>query len=210
MRSVDSATAAHLQARAGTIPRDFLWIEGKNRETGAAESIGFWNDLDTVTVTVISGETGLPAARDYVGSGTLISADAIPLVSDLTIRTIRIRLSQIDEGVAQAIRGYDPRLAHVEFHRGLFDPDTRNLVAPPLPHFLGRINAAPIQTPPAGSDGSITLSVVSHSRELTRTNAAKKSDETQKRRSGDRFRRYSDVAGEWNVPWGQPDARRGD
>lgn len=209
MRNVDGATYAHLQARAGTIPRDFLWLTGRNRESGLPESVGFWNDLDTVAVTVISGETGLPVARSYTGSGSLISSDPIPLTSDLTIRTIRIRLSQVNEAVIAAIRGYDPRLARVEFHRGLLDPETRNLVAAPLPHFVGFVNAAPIKTPPPGQVGDITISVVSHARELTRTNAAKKSDETQKRRSGCRFRRYSTVAGNWEFWWGEKKGRAG-
>lgn len=203
MRSVDAATLAYLNSRAGVVARDFIWIEGKNRDTGATETVGFWNDLDTVTVSVISGTTGAVVNRDYTGSGSLIQIDAIPLVSDMSVRMVRVRLSQINETVALAIRGYEPRLAKVEMHRALFRLDSRALVAPPFPHYVGHINTIQIQTPPPGEQGSIMLQVATHSRELTRSNPAKKSDETQKLRSGDRFRRYADVAGIWDFFWGE-------
>jgi hypothetical protein len=64
-------------------------------------------------------------------------------------------------------------------------------------------------TPKVGEEGSIELSCVSDTRELTRVNPLKRSDEMQKRRViggvPDRFRRYSDVAGGWlqNIHWGE-------
>lgn len=209
MRSVDSTTSAYLQTRAGVVPREFLWIVGKDRSTGEPAAAGLWNDLDVVTVTVLDGLTGSEVSRDYAGAGSLIKIDAIPLTSDLTIRTVRIRLSQVNAAVANAIRGYDPRFAHVEIHKGLFHLSTRQLIAPPVAHFVGQVNGAPIRTPPPGQEGDITLSVVSQTRELTRTNPAKKSDETQRLRSGDRFRRYKDVAGQWDVFWGEKKVRVG-
>lgn len=207
MRSVDGATSDYLQARAGLVARDFLWLEGRNRTTGATEAVGFWSDLDTVTVTVVSGQTGLQVARDYTGSGSLIAIDPIPLTADLTIPQVRIRLSPIDEAVEIAIRGYEPRQAVVEIHRGLFDLDTRALVAPPLPHFVGRVEKAPIATPAVGGEGGVELTVVGHINELTRTNPAKKSDESQRRRADDRFYRYASVVKNWPIYWGEEKAR---
>lgn len=209
MRNIDNDTAAYLQTRKGVISRDLLWITAKERDTGNTVATGFWNDLDSVTLTVVSGETGSPVSRTYHGTGTLISISPIPLISDLTVRTITITLSRISTQVQQAIRGYDPRFGHVEIHRALFDLATRELVAAPVPHFVGSINGAPMAVPRPGEEGSIALSVVSHSRELTRTNPLKRSDETQKRRSGDRFRQYSGVAGQWEFFWGEEKHRIG-
>jgi hypothetical protein len=203
MRSVDSATAAAIQSRRGHIPRYFVWIEGKNRTSGALETMGLWNGEDTVEVTVVNPDTGLPVTRTYHAGGSLLNMDPIPAVSDLSVRTIQVGLSQINAAVQQAIRGYDPRLGKVQIHRGLFDLDTRALVANPVPLFDGQVNGAPIETPAAGEEGGIALDIVSHTRVLTRTNAAKRSDETQKLRSGDRFRRYSGVAGQWDFFWGE-------
>ena len=70
------------------------------------------------------------------------------------------------------------------------------------------MNKAQLSTPKTGDEGGIDLTCVSHIREMTRTNPAKKSDETQKRRSGDRFRRY---IGTVNVDlfWGQKSGKPG-
>lgn len=209
MRDNDPAVAAHLRSRKGVIPRSLVWITAENRSTGVLESLGVWNGEDTVSITVISGKTGFAETRTYHGWGSLLAIDAIPLISDLTIRTIRISLSPISEAVRKAIREYDARLAPVEIHRGLLDLDTHNLIAQPRPRFVGEVNGAPIETPAAGGEGAVSLSVVSHTRALTKTNAAKKSDETQKLRGGDRFRRYSDIAGQVEFWWGEKKGKIG-
>jgi hypothetical protein len=105
--------------------------------------------------------------------------------------------------VQLAVRGYDLRLAAIEIHEGYLDLSTHQLLAPPVVDFVGWVNGAPITTPPAGGQGSITLNCVSHSRMLTRTNPAKRSHESQKLRSNDQFRRYSTVAAQWQYWWGE-------
>lgn len=202
MRSVDSLTEAAVQSRSGIIRRNFVWITAKNRTSGAEETMGLWNGDHDITINVISGITGLSTARDYVGCGPLLGIGPIPLVSDLTVRTVTVSLSPIDAAVEQAIRGYDPRQGKIEIHRGFYSLDNQIIVAPPIPRFVGRINKSPINTPAAGGEGSIEIECVSDSRELTRINPAKKSDETQKLRSGDRFRKYTTVAGEVSIFWG--------
>lgn len=206
MRNVDSATAAAYQSRRAHIPRYFVWIEARNRSTGDLETMGLWNGEDTVDVAVINPESGLPVTRTYHASGSLLNIDPIPSVSDLTVRNIRIGLSQISAAVQQAIRGYDPRLGRVQIHRGMLDLETREVIGNPVPLWDGQINGSPIETPAVGEEGGIALDAVSHTRMLTRTNAAKRSDETQKLRDGDRLRRHSDVAGEWAFWWGEEKA----
>lgn len=203
MRDNDPSVSAHLQSRQGVNPRSLVWITAKNRATGVAESLGFWNGDDTVDVAVISGTTGLPVTRTYHGWGALLSIDPVPLVSDLSIRTIQIGLSPISEEVRLAIRQYDARLAPIEVHRGFLGPDNQILIANPRPRFVGWVNGAPIDTPAAKGEGKVALSVVSHTRALTKINPAKRSDETQKLRGNDRFRKYSDVAGQWTFFWGE-------
>jgi hypothetical protein len=72
---------------------------------------------------------------------------------------------------------------------------------------LGFVNAAPEEI--AGTDGQsqLKVEVVSVTRELTRTNPAKRSDEAQRLRSGDRFRRYSGTAHQWPIWWGEAKAK---
>ncbi len=201
--NVDSATAAYLQARRGIIRRNFVWVEAKNRSSGGIETMGLWDGDEVVTATVISGQTGLPVSRVYVGAGSLLNIDSIPLTTDLTVRTVKVSLSQINAAVQQLVRGYDTRRAPIEIHRGFFSIDTNELIAPPIPRFVGWINGNPINTPPVGQSGNIEVSCVSHTRALTFLNPAKRSDEYQQKRSGDRFRRYTDVAGNWQIYWGE-------
>lgn len=210
MRSyLDANTIAAIQSRTAIQPVNFLWITAKNRSTGNPETLGLWSGWDTIDAQVLHPDTMAPVERTYHAGGGVLEWPAIPLESDLSIRTIRIRLSQINTAVLDAIQGYDAKHAPVEIHRGYLDPDTGLMVAPAVPRFLGWINAAPKRIPPVGGEGGIELAVVSHTRALTKTNPLKRSDEYQQKRSGDRFRRYTDVAGGWlaNVHWGEAKAK---
>lgn len=205
MKSIDSQTQAAISNREAIAPVNFVWIIAKNRDTGAPEAIGFWNGLDAVTESVINPDTGLSVSRTYYAAGALLDIPSIPLTSDITVRQIRLKLSQINEAVQLAVRGYDIRHARVQIHRGFLSPDTMQPVAAARVLFDGWVNGAPITTPAVNGDGSIELICVSHSRLLTKTNPLRRSDEQQQRRSGDRFRRHTDVAGNWlqDIHWGE-------
>lgn len=209
---LDANTIAAISSRTGIAPVYFLWIEAKNRSTGTLETMGLWSGWDSVTTQVIHPDTRTEVTRTYHAGGSVIEWPAIPLETGLVVRNIRFVLSQISDAAQLAIRGYDPKHAPVQYHMGLFDPATQLLVAPPVPVFVGKVNGAPITTPAVGGEGSIELTCVSDTRELTRTNPIKRSDEMQKRRivggNPDRLRKYSDVAGGWlqNIHWGEAKA----
>lgn len=208
MRSVGANTVNYLNGRAGLITRYFVWLIAKDRTTGADQSAGFWNGPYPVSVTVVSGQTGVPETRDYVGAGSLISVDDINLVSDMTIQTLRVKLTQTNSSVNNAIRGYDARNGKIEVHYGLLDKSTRLLVDTPYPHFVGTVNKVALTRGKAGSSGGVGLECVSRNRELTIINPAKKSDETQKLRTiigggPDRLRKYINVTDEWSIWWGE-------
>jgi hypothetical protein len=136
----------------------------------------------------------------------MLELDPVPMRIGLEVRIIQLVLSPLNEEVALMLRGDDPRFARVEIYRGLLDPLTMLLVAPPRIRFMGRVNGAPIDTAVPGGESRATLSIVSHTRELTRTSPARKSDEQQRLRSGDRFRRYTGVVAEWPIWWGEDKA----
>lgn len=205
MKAYDQATLTALQNREAIAPFNLFWIEARNRDSGGIETVGFWNGWDTADVTVINPETNLPSVRTYHGAGTLLNIPPIPQESDLAIRSIRVLLSQISAATQLVVRGYDVRHAPVQIHRGFFDVDTMLPVAPARARFIGWVNNMKINTPAVGGSGSIELTCVSHTRQLTKTNPLRRSDEQQQRRQGDRFRRHTDVAGEWlqNIFWGE-------
>jgi hypothetical protein len=202
VRVLDVDTQAAIRDRRGLVPRNFIVFTAKDRDTGAASVRAFWNDAETVAVQV-RNETGDLVAHDFTGDGAILSMDAIPMKLGLEVRTIQITMSALHAEVQNLIRGDDPRLARVEIYRGLLSPASMLLVAPPRLRFLGQVNGTPIDTAPAGGESTVTVKVVSHTRELTRTNPARKGDEQQRRRSGDRFRRYTSVAGDWPIWWGE-------
>lgn len=203
VRVLDVATQGAIRSRNAIVPRNFVVITAKDRGDGSSKLHGFWDDADDVVTNVISGEDGSTVSRTFRGDGAIVSCDPIPMRIGLEVRTVQLALSPLHAGVQALVRTDDPRFATVEIYRGLLDPASMLLVAPPRIRFLGRINGAPIETGAAGGESTATLKLVSHTRELTRTSPAKKSDETQRLRSGDRFRRYTGVAGEWPIWWGE-------
>ncbi|MFN4172709.1 MAG: hypothetical protein ACK4GW_13245 [Pseudorhodobacter sp.] len=199
MRAFSTATASYLaQARAGGfVARLLFWVAARNRTTGEVETIGIWNGRRDRAFT-IGGAT-----RTYKGAGGLLSVDPIVYIKGLGVQMQRARLSPIDEEVELLIRGYDARLAPVEIHRALFDPQSRALVDEPHRVFRGRIDKAPVTVPELGGEMSVEITMASSARDLTRTLALRKSDEAQQLRSGDRFLRYADISGQVQTWWGE-------
>lgn len=210
MRVANTDTVNALQAapNVGIIERDLVYFFVRSLDGSSTEVFGFWNDIDVVTIPVFRGDTGGAENRNYVGDGSLLSLTPISLRSDLTIQSLTISLSQIHATVQNMVRGYDCRVARVEVHRVLFNPSNGNVVSNAYCHFIGKVNKIKFSTPRSGESGSVDIECASHIRELTRINSAKKSDESQKRRSGDRFRRHIGVANV-KIFWGQEHSRPG-
>lgn len=196
----DAATIAQLET-GQLVLRDFLTIFGKNGVTPV--EINFWTGEDNVTASVVSAQDGSTDARDYVGGGTLLDVPPIIDAIGLDARSIDFGLSQIHSDVQDMVRAYNVRVAKVEFQRGLFSTSTWELVSTPFPRFLGRVDGASVDTPEVGGEGAIRLTAASSNIDMTKTSPALKSDETQRLRSDDRFRRHSDTAGQIEVFWGQ-------
>ncbi|MBV9549632.1 MAG: hypothetical protein JO256_08185 [Alphaproteobacteria bacterium] len=203
MPIIDSTTLAALQARA-VQARDFLYLTGKSLDDGSPVSFGFWTGLDTITATVVDGDSGADAVLTYAGGDVALEIDDIPLVSGISIRTIAVKLSQVSDAVAAAVMGADLKGAAAQVHRGIFNISTNTLVAKPLCRFIGTVDKCVVNTPQEGEAGSVQLTLASHTRELTRINTDVCSDESQQlRHSGDRFYKDMAVVGKWNIFWGQ-------
>lgn len=187
----------------GVIPRQFVYVKNiKPYGGGAATSFGMWTGDDDATFTVIDGVTGLPVERDYYGAVNMI-VDNIPRVSDLTIQSIEIQVSQVATITELLVRGYDVRLARVEIHEMGLDPATRLPISNPEVVFLGQIDGAPIETPASGEEGTITFAINSDGMSmLSRVNPRKSSLQSQKRRSDDRWGKYSGSVKNWPIKWG--------
>lgn len=196
--------AALVSARDhGIVPRRLVYFYAKERDTGNPVELGVWTGDEDMSIEVISGTTGSVVSRSYYGALNLVVPE-IPRVSDMTIQSVTISMSQIADITQALVRGYDLRLGKVEIHDLLLDPASRLPVAPAEIAFLGEIDAAPINTPAAGEEGDISITIVSDAISmLARTNPQKTSYEGQKRRSNDQWGKYKSTVAAWTVPWGQ-------
>jgi hypothetical protein len=202
MRFPNSSVVTALQQQS-LKSRTFIYIVAKDRGTGDPAPAGFWNDVGGITAPVIDGITGATVARDFFGSGRLIGIDNIPLTSDISVRTIKATLSQVDQTTQDAVRLYDAKFAPVQIYRGIYDPATHLLIDAAVCRFVGFIDQIDILTPQEGNPGQITATMVSHSREMTKESTDVRSDQSQQARFlGDTFYADTGVVGDWQIFWG--------
>jgi hypothetical protein len=203
MRAISAENYSALQARR-LVARDFLWVVARDRATGDPVPDGMWSDIGSITAAVIDPDTGNPVTRSFTGAATLVSISAIPLVSNLSTQNVTITLSQVSDHVHTLINTYDCRQAAVQIFRGLFDPDTRLLVAPAVPRFVGFVDHIDVKSPSENEEGGVTVTCASHTQELTRSNPDTRSHESQVLRlANDDFFKDASVVGEWELFWGR-------
>lgn len=209
MKTYSAETQAALKARAIAV-RDFLWLEPRDRTTGAVVGFGFWSDVGAVSAEVIDPLTGATEARAFAGAGTLISIDGVARVANLTVQPVTITMSQLGDGADEVLRSYDPRFARVELYQGVFIPGTQVQLAPAECQFYGRIDTVRIDTPVEGGEGKATLDCVSETQQLTRGNPTTRSDSALRQRlATDSARRHVATVGTWDIRWGSKDSRGG-
>lgn len=204
MRILDPTSAAYLAARSGVASRHMVHVIARNRTTGAQEALGLWQGDDHLSVA-IGG-----AMRSYFGAGALIGVEPIRAGIGLEVRMLQLGLSPLTPEVTQLLRGYDARLAPVEVHRALLSLETGQLIAEPIRVFRGWVDEVRIRTGAvsgtgdASGTGEATVTLASAARSLTRALTLTRSDaEMRRRSSADAFRRYTDIAGEVGVWWGE-------
>lgn len=206
-RYISPENFAALQNRR-LVARDFLWLIVRRRDTGAPVTEGLWSDVGTVTAQVIEPDTGFVVTREWYGAGSLVEIEDIPLVSNISVQNVNIRLNQIDDRINDLIRLYDAKQARVEIFRGLFDPDSRQMVAPAEHRFVGFVDQIEVKTPTENEAGEVVLICASHTQEMTRSNPDTRSDDSQRLRStNDTFFADTSTAGEWEVFWGSEKGR---
>lgn len=198
MRTIDASITTALSQRRLEARQLFSIV------TVDGDAAYFWDDIGSITCNVIDGISGSTVSRTFDGSGTFITADEIPLVNDLSVRTIQINLNQTNDDIDTYVRSYNLKRAAIEVHRAVFDPDTHSIIAQAIPRFVGFVDGCKINTPTPDSAGSVVLRCVSHTRELTRRGTAKRSDAAcQARHAGDTFYQYTNIAAGWELFWGQ-------
>jgi len=199
----DASTLAAL-ASGALVLRDFLVVAGKTLG-GSAKVFAYWTGVDNVTANVLPLGAESAVSIDFIGGGYLLDVPAIVDAIGLEARSLSLGLDHISAAAGSPmdmVYGNNVRVARVELHRGVFDPSTWNLVSTPHLMLAGRVDGAAVDDAAAGGEGGLTLDVIPSAIDLTRTNPAMESDEQQRLRSSDRFRRYGDTAGQVETWWG--------
>ena len=202
--SYDVDTVAALESGQIVI-RDILTVKGKTSGGSAAEFV-YWTGEDNIAVNVVPAGETTPVSRNAVGGGTLLDTPPVVDAIGLEARAITFGLDHISQAAGSPmdmVYGNNVRVARVEMHRALFDPATWNLVSTPTLMFAGRVDGAAIDDAAAGGEGGLSLEAIGSAIDLTKTNPSMESDEQQKRRAGDRFRRWGDSAATVETWWGQ-------
>lgn len=202
-RALSSENYTALQQRR-LVARDFIWLIAKDRSDGSPVEDGAWSGTGTIDAAVIDPKTGGSQTRTFYGAGGLISVSDVPLVQGITVQTIAVTFSQLNSQINDFVRTYELKQAEIQVFRGLFDPDTRQLVAPAVPRFSGFVDSAPILTPAEGGEAAITITCTSNTQELTRSNSDTCCDSSQRLRSAtDNFFQDVAVVGDWQFFWGK-------
>lgn len=157
------------------------------------ETFGFWDDVGTVTV----------ADQDYVGTGKLLQIGNVSVGNDLTINGFTLKLNGIDAEALTDFYNYTWHLRAIHVDLGIFDPDTRNLVADLQPWFRGMMMQAPLKEKVKAA-AELTVQCESAARFLTKINPSVRSDADQRHRaSDDDFFKYVAIAGQNEIYWGK-------
>lgn len=197
MRDFGADINDHLAAREGVVPRHLLWVEARNRVTGAPEPQGFWNGLVSRQFTVGG------VANTYVAAGSLLNPGRIVGEVGLKVQYHTIRLSGVADEVQEALNLYDLRLAPVTLHEVFFDPVRNVVIGEPQRLIRGTIDEVDDPTSPPGEERVVTLRIADAVRDLTRTLTATRSDEDMRRVSAtDRGYEYATISGVVDVFWG--------
>jgi len=199
-----STTLQNALLNRAIVFRDFLWLIPRNMETGNPTPYGFWSGAGNISAQVVNPLSGSAVERNFEGAGALISISDIPAASNITVQTVTIRISQLNDDAQAVVRGYDLKQGRVEIYSGYFDPVSRALLEPAFCRFQGFVDFVDVHTPKEGDDGYMELTCTSHTSELTRTNPDTRSHDSQQLRApGDAFFKDVVAVSDWNIFWGQ-------
>lgn len=180
-------------ASGAIAPRWLVWIAARNLATGQTEAAGFCTGEGDIQV-MVDGQT-----RTYTGAGGMIAIDPLEYESGTTIQMRRASFSMVSPEVEAAVHQYDTRLAPAEIHLALFDPESLELIGT-AKAFSGWVEEPDVSE---GYKPTLTLGFASSARAGTKTLAAKKSPESQRKRAPtDKGRDYADMAGDVTIQWG--------
>jgi len=201
--SYDTAT---LTAYAGgaLVFRDYVTVFGKTLG-GSDKTFAYWTGEDNITTSVVpAGETE-GENRNFLGIGTIKTVPDIVDAIGMEARSLEFgfdHISSSTDSPMDMVFGNNIRVARVEYHKGILDPDTWELAATPHLMLAGRVDGVSVNDAAIGGEGGLHIAVANDAIDLTKTNPAMESHAQQKLRGSDLFRQYGDTATQRERFWG--------
>ncbi|UXM94639.1 hypothetical protein N5853_11100 [Bartonella sp. HY329] len=178
MRAVSAKVQAALESDAIMV-RSFTYFKIKRLDNGAPFEYGFWNDVGNVSFPVIDPLSGQEVVRNFEGSGSLVSISGLSQSIGLQTQATTVTFSQIQDASYNYIHTYNFKQGIFEIYEGFFDPVSRLPLDAAQCQLFGYIDEITVNTPEAGGDGSIELTINSHAQEIRRMNTSTRSDADQ-------------------------------
>lgn len=178
-----------------------VWINCRDRSTGNPNGIGLWRGVDVESIAVRDMFGDYTATRTFY-HGALLDVANVRAYVGLDNRPFSLVLSGRHPAVLTAFFAREARGAEVCVYKRIYNYDTHKALG--VEEWTkGYINTAPLDRPVPGEETSIEVEVNSPSLSLYNTAGMVISDETQKKRNGDRMCQYLTGSPTWQIPWGQ-------
>ena len=212
MITLDAATQGAL-VQSRIVPRDLMEIRARRRADNVEIRDYLWSGNLRVTIPVIDPFTNSQKSVEWWGVSHMVSASAVPRVSDLSVTRVNIQLSGISDRVNDYFRTHTIKFSTIIMYRIMLDPDTHQFVAPGRARFAGVVDSVE-EVVPAVPDGrassatgrGIELVCKNQYQDLTRANPAVRSDAYQRERNPtDTFRETVSVVTDRDFFWGRRD-----
>lgn len=203
MKDINSTLQAFLATRAPFRIQNFLWIDPV---TGS--SYGYWDGPEDLTISVEDPSTGSTVSRSYYGGGRIIEVPTLVAAASLEVKTMDWVLSGSSEVVQSMLEAVDLKNAAIQWHQGYVNPTTELFINTPFTVYQGFVNGVSGDQSAHEVDGEsypethVTLTIASHTRQLTRSSSKTRSYAHGKERSGDKIFKYTGSAHHWKIPWG--------
>lgn len=157
-------------ASGDDIHTEILWhMVGRNRSTGAPETLSLWTGAEDRIFTV----DGIN--RTYLGDGSIIQVPPISYQAGIEVQYYEITLSGASPSVREAFFVHDMRFAKVEMHVAFFTTD-RIFIDLWRP-FKGSVAEPDLSRASVGGNQVYNINCVTTARDLTIPMAATRSHE---------------------------------
>lgn len=200
--SFDTTQTDEFRERQGVDGQKLVWIEARNRQTGAIEGMGLWSGDDDQSF-VVDG-----VLRSFHGAGAVIGIPPVRAGIGLQVRRHRIILPPMRDEVRLVLQVYQAAQAKVRVWSQPMSVHTGAPLSAPIRVIKGRLEKAPETMAARGGRSRTELIVATGARALTFTVPWFKSDAAMRLRNpADRAREYIDTIADRAVPWGQSSVR---